>query len=289
MGINATLETLSLSGKKAKRRTINCSSGNLLNCYIGNDVIVKSDCNFFGNGLYIKIGGDPSQPSTFTRTNSIINYGDGTVGDHESGDCVLNGIIKHYNINKTIMSTSRVSSFKYISGNKRTGKTLGVAYSPKFSNTNYVGKYVATHTYTLLSSGQIEYTNIYNFENGNTSSATYTTDDSINLKAITKLQATEALIKIEIEKQTAVSEFGFIDAELGYNLKKIRKFKTLLTNNNIDTYGLSNNFLKDIENGIPIIVATIDLLGKAIKGDFGNYIAKLVAPTNIDESPTILM
>jgi len=177
-----TIETLALSGKKAKRRTINCQNiNNLLNCYIGNDLNVNSECNSFGNGLYTKIRGDPLQPSTFTRSNNIINYGDGTVGDKGSGNCVLNGIIKHYNINKTIMSYSRISSFTYISGNKRTGKTVGVAYSPKFSHPNYVGKYVAIHTYTLLPSGQIEYTNIYNFENGNTSSATYTTNGRIIL------------------------------------------------------------------------------------------------------------
>ena len=37
-----TIETLALSGNKAKRRTINCSNGNLLNCYFG---IINNNTN----------------------------------------------------------------------------------------------------------------------------------------------------------------------------------------------------------------------------------------------------
>ena len=50
----------------------------------------------------------------------------------------------------------------------------------------------------------------------------------IILRAIDKLKEAERLINLEIEKQTAASEVGFIDAELGYNLKKVKAIKTLL-------------------------------------------------------------
>jgi len=161
MGINSTLESLSLSGKKAKRRTVKCSNGNLLNCYFG-----------------------------------IINN----------------------NTNAAIIS-------------KR----------------------------------------------------------DIILQAIKKLQDTEALIKIEIEKQTAVSEFGFIDAELGYNLKKIRALTAVLTNKNIDAYDLSSDFLGEIDNGMSIITATIKILAQTNKGTYGDQIAKVLREATNSSNVTIIL
>jgi hypothetical protein len=157
----ATIETFALSGKKAKMRTINCSNGNLLNCYFG-----------------------------------IVN---------------------------------------------------------KNNNTAIISK------------------------------------RDIILQAIKKLQDIEKLIEIEIETQTAASEFGFIDAELGYNLKKIRALSVVLTNKTIDTYDLSSDFLEEISNGMPIIVSVLKVLSQMTKGSYGERIATaLKEATNSSNVTSIL-
>ena len=111
----------------------------------------------------------------------------------------------------------------------------------------------------------------------------------IILQAIKKLQDTEALIKIEIEKQTAASEFGFIDAELGYNLKKIRALNIVLTNKTIYTYDLSIDFLEEITNGMPIVVAALKVLSQMTKGSYGERIETALKEATNSSNVTIFL
>ena len=168
MGINATSESLALSGKKAKRLTINCYNGNLLNCYFG--IVNKNNKN---------------------------------------------------NKNKNTIISKR----------------------------------------------------------------------DIILQAIKKLQDTEALIKIELAKQ-AETNFGFTDATLGRNLKKITAFNTLLTNSDIDdfyAFEISIKLLEKIDNGITSDAAALDLFDQAIKGSYGDRIATSLKKATKPNTVTIVL
>jgi len=103
--------------------------------------------------------------------------------------------------------------------------------------------------------------------NNNTITAIISKRDII-LQAIKKIQDTEALIEIELAKQSEAN-FGFVDAELLMNFYKIKEFKLLLMNKTIDTYELSNNFLEEINNGIQSDVAVLKVFSEATKGSYG--------------------
>ena len=109
----------------------------------------------------------------------------------------------------------------------------------------------------------------------------------IILRAIDKLKEAERLINLEIEKQTAASEVGFIDAELGYNLKKVKAIKTLLLSP-VDINSspiIATDFIEKIDKGVPEDIAALEIFQKANSQGYGvqtyNMVVKLTRKNNV--------
>lgn len=132
------------------------------------------------------------------------------------------------------------------------------------------------------------YFGIVNNNNKNNNTSIINKRDII-LQAIKKLQDTEALIQIELAKQSEAN-FGFTDATLGRNLKNITAFKTLLTNSDIDSFyafEMSINLLEKIDNGMTSDAAALDLFDQAIKGSYGDRIATALTKAARRQNVTI--
>ena len=124
---------------------------------------------------------------------------------------------------------------------------------------------------------------------GSNNNTTIISKRDIILQAIKKLKDIEALIEIELAKQ-AETNFGFTDAILGRNLKKITAFNALLTNSEIDAFyvfEISINLLEKIDNGITSNAAALDLFDQAINGRYGAQIAKALNKNNKQNNVTI--
>ena len=168
------LETVNFSGPIAKRRIYNCNNQNIFNCFFG-IVDNTTSCLEFGNGYYTKISGDDSQPAFFTRKNKNLNYNNREyTAFYNTGSCVINSKVFHYNKNNSLMSESKVIYSNYINSKQWNGITTGTAYGTgKFLNPLYIGEYTGYHNYKILPNNKILYTNKYEFKNGQISKATY--------------------------------------------------------------------------------------------------------------------
>jgi hypothetical protein len=178
-----TLESMLFSGHLAKRRIHNCAKPSLLACYLQYNT--ENTSNYFlqqnikhVNGIYKKISGDIHQPDTLEisedhkykyRKNGVLIY----QGNHPK---TLNSVgyeALHYDNTGNMISKSKIVYDKAIGSNMTEARTIGEAYhTGKFGK--YVGKYTATHIYHYIyDKKEVIYNNVYNFENGQTSSATY--------------------------------------------------------------------------------------------------------------------
>lgn len=182
--IMKTLECMLFSGHNAKRRINNCFEYSLLECYLQQYNREKTSNYFLKqnikhvNGIYIKISGDIHQPDTLEisedhqyryRKNGVLLY----QGNHPK---TLNSVgfeALHYDMNGNMISKSTIVYDKVIGSNMTESRTIGEAYPPgKFEK--YIGKYRAKHIYHYNDENkEVIYNNVYDFENGETSSATY--------------------------------------------------------------------------------------------------------------------
>lgn len=186
MSINKDILSLAFSGRQAKRRIKNCPDTNtLINCYLGVFECFKNSSAKHIGGLYKKISGDTYQPPAFRieEDHNYIYYDkQGSIiykGNHPKAINSVGYKSKHYNHKGVLISrTTIIKDVKTHNGTEST--TKGEAFSPgKFSNPKYVGKYTAIHTYRYIFDefnckvSRVIYTNNYNFENGERSSASY--------------------------------------------------------------------------------------------------------------------
>jgi len=168
---------LAFSGHSAKRRVYNCVNDNLFDCYFN----INKKCIKHDYGIYVRIGGDTSQPYflNITEDNKYVyrNSQNHTVmnGNHPIGNnCNSIGLeVIHRNSDNILISTSKII-YDYLDETQSISTTKGTAYAPgKFNNILYIGSYNAIHKYNKLNNGNILYNNNYIFENGQISSASY--------------------------------------------------------------------------------------------------------------------